>query len=845
MSDPFDNEEIVSLVKETTGSQSSSRKAAGGSSSSTPGSPFRSCWFIVVASLGVLMTVAFFSDAIEININKGAFDTENKLQSNSTSPKVSKGKKSKTSSTSKDLPPLVHSPPVQEPGYKANPAQLSDTYLSRGKPINATDRQALAEKYGTWTLVDPKADQRPRFDFYSRYPNRDIPRDQFPVKAWQIDRKYLAKFLPEAKALIERSMEAMLAEYGHSAEEEPGKTFEERAAMFNVSIIDIYDIAKTKNFKNAGWMTQRASDGLVRRLLHAVMTEDTFTVVMGGHSAAAGHGNIFQQSYTLQIQKVLEPVFARLGVKHTAHNMGMGGLGTIQNGLAAGDLYGKDVDILFWDSGMTEKSPIPRDLMMRQGIMAGDRVPVIGGVGAGVLKLLDVHADADVVTWGSGTAGFEGIPTTVDQNQSESLPWAARYVICKDYSLARKFKYDGMCWIDRPDFTPAAKQKSPGGRVSWHPGNLSHQLNGRVQSFPILKALHEAITMWAAAPDYALPDAAWHVADYYKNIRSKVLSLNSTLGFCHGHTLPNRVCDVPMNGRSEYLPRRNPAGTSIRSILKFPEQIDAPARNSYDPPDIRLPFLEEPYGAVDYLNIVENGVDFVPNMARIQKASQGRRRMNNERNSDRKLANPAIVPGLGWTLNTHSAPHLCDGSYDSFCGKEEDNNCLLYGHNDHRGGIFFDSYSGWLIVNLEDLKHGLVILRVETWHGSPSSKKTKGWQCENNICDPSQRRLESLSQAPNSTTVESTEDESTETRRLKTKTPPPEYCDDFQFEFALDGEITTWSKADMGSQKDIMWTLLDDPDFIKGKKPKDVELAIRQTGCGRVKPLHLTHVYWA
>jgi hypothetical protein len=34
--------------------------------------------------------------------------------------------------------------------------------------------------------------------------------------------------------MIERSMEAILAEYGHSAEEEPGKTFEERAAMFNV-----------------------------------------------------------------------------------------------------------------------------------------------------------------------------------------------------------------------------------------------------------------------------------------------------------------------------------------------------------------------------------------------------------------------------------------------------------------------------------------------------------------------------------------------------------------------------------------------------------------------------------
>jgi hypothetical protein len=844
MSAPFDSEEIVSLVEETTGSRSSSRKAAGGGSISTSRSPFRSCWLIVMASLAVMMVVAFFTDAIEININLGAFDTENKVQSNSTSPKMLKGKnrtkskstsKSKTSSASKDPPPLVHSPPVQEPGYKANPAQLSDTYLPRGKPINATDKEALAQKHGTWTLIDPKADQRPRYDFYSRYPSRDIPRDQFPAKAWQIDREYLAKFLPEAKALIERSMEAMLAEYGHSAEEEPGKTFEERAAMFNVSVIDISNIGTTKNFKNAGWMTERASDGLIRRLLHAVMTEDTFTVVMGGHSAAAGHGNIFQQSYTMQLQKVLEPIFARLSVKHTAHNMGMGGLGTIQNGLAAGDLYGKDVDILIWDSGMTEKSPIPQDTMMRQGLIAGDRVPIIAGVNGAILKYLDQHADADVATLGSGNAGHDGIPKTLNEIQAQSLPWAARYLICEGNNLCRH--YDGMCWIDRPDFTPTTKQNAaPGGRASWHPGNLSHQLHGRVQSFPILKALHEAITMWAAAPDYALPDAAWHVTDYYENIRSKVMSLNSTLGFCHDSSLPDRVCDVPMNGRSEYLPRRNPGSTSIRSILKYPEQIEAPAMNAYDPPNVRLPFLEEPCGEVDYLNIVENGVDFVPNMARIQTAaSQGRRMMNNEQIGDRKLANPAIVPGLGWTLNTHSAPHLCDGSYDSFCGKEKENNCLLYGHNDNRGGIFFDSYSGWLIVNLANLKHGLLVLRLESWHEAGRAKRTEGWECENNACDPSQRRLESTLQAPNSTAVE--------TRRLA-KVP---FCDAYKFEFIIDGQMNSWNGTETLSHKqgeDHFFTLLDDPDFMKGES-RDVELAIRSTGCGRTKTLQLTHIYWA
>ena len=36
---------------------------------------------------------------------------------------------------------------------------------------------------------------------------------------------------------------------------------------------------KRGNRGNGGWTTQRSFDGLVRRLLHAMMTQDTFTVV--------------------------------------------------------------------------------------------------------------------------------------------------------------------------------------------------------------------------------------------------------------------------------------------------------------------------------------------------------------------------------------------------------------------------------------------------------------------------------------------------------------------------------------------------------------------------------------
>ena len=50
-------------------------------------------------------------------------------------------------------------------------------------------------------------------------------------------------------------------------------------------------------------MTTRSWKGLQRRLLHAIMTQDSFVLSMGGHSAAARHGNRFLPSYTLQVQE--------------------------------------------------------------------------------------------------------------------------------------------------------------------------------------------------------------------------------------------------------------------------------------------------------------------------------------------------------------------------------------------------------------------------------------------------------------------------------------------------------------------------------------------------------------
>lgn len=78
----------------------------------------------------------------------------------------------------------------------------------------------------------------------------------------------------------------------------------------------------------------------------------------------------------------------------------------------------------------------------------------------------------------------------------------------------------------------------------------------------------------------------------------------------------------------------------------------------------------------------------------------------------------------------------------------------------------------------------------------------------------------------------------------------PKPCADFRFEFAIDGKITSWTGEQLEANKVaaqrmvVIVTVLDDENYTGGEA-KNVELAIRVTGCGREKPFGLTHIYWA
>lgn len=157
----------------------------------------------------------------------------------------------------------------------------------------------LADQWGHWHFWDDEEDDRPTDDFLSNYPNKDVPNDAFPEMAWQADAVFVNHFLMDAGKLVARAVEAIYAEYGYAGDQMTPEQWAERPKkVFRWLLSEGMDLSSLPgDFQSpkrlggrGGWMPKRSHDGLIRRLLHAIMTSDTFTVVLGGHSVAAGSG---------------------------------------------------------------------------------------------------------------------------------------------------------------------------------------------------------------------------------------------------------------------------------------------------------------------------------------------------------------------------------------------------------------------------------------------------------------------------------------------------------------------------------------------------------------------------
>jgi hypothetical protein len=398
--------------------------------------------------------------------------------------------------------------------------------------------------------------------------------------------------------------------------------------------------------------------------------------------------------------------------------------------------------------------------------------------------------------------------------------------------------------------------------MQWHPGNRKHQSHGRNLSMMILGALKEVFATWINLKDFEMADEDWHVTSLYDQIRFNVQTMPE--GPCNEFQSKDNfstiMCHTAIKGRTEFTPRTKPDHSSIRSLMPSAQtsHINNPPEVLYEAPDVFNKNLHPPQGAIDVLNIVEAGTEFSSNL--VPDYAQYLKKPNFEKN-------PSVPVGKGHYLVT--SPGFCDGSVDSWCQRGRGVDCLLYGHNDGRKGILMNSFTGWMVLNLPEVKvrlsnycmphhslssgyltmtlqAGFIALKFETWHWPDENKKSGDWTTVNNERRVLRSNNSTLHVAQRSTSLGDGE----QGKRELGKRKPPEFCDNFKFEFSIDGTKSVWNKDKFQQQNKNLERvvevvkLVEDPNLTGGEE-KEVELAFRLTGCGNEKTFQLTHVYWA
>jgi hypothetical protein len=300
---------------------------------------------------------------------------------------------------------------------------------------------------------------------------------------------------------------------------------------------------------------------------------------------------------------------------------------------------------------------------------------------------------------------------------------------------------------------------------------------------------------------------------------------------------------------THYQPRSNYVNGAINAFVKptadgyVPQN---PRKNLFDGPGPHFPCFDIPEGATDVYGIITGRRRL--EIGQIQStvplgSSLKDRFLFSDEGVLRNLTSD-ITPGKGWEIFGENSG-ICDGSYNADCQRE--GRCVLQGQHAGRGAIIGNEYSGWLVVTLKDLKEGIIILKLHTWHTPDESTVTADWTSVNN-----ERNLrKAFPRAIEGHVIPNSHLDARQGHRSlgvrSTDTPPQP--DTMAFEYAIDGKITSLPRDEfLGAVAQLqrvlqVLTILDDPNFTS--EPKDVEIAVRMTGCGRDCTFGISHIYWA
>lgn len=201
-----------------------------------------------------------------------------------------------------------------------------------------------------------------------------------------------------------------------------------------------------------------------------------FVWATGGHSASAGHGNLFLESYTNVLDRNAAPIFQSVGIDFTARPYAMGGTASgVEIAVCAKEIFGNDVDMVSWDYGMCDGRDHQRMELYARRIALIPTMPAVVALNPGkdrgrvgvVRHLTDRGMTALAMDHGTVNSRISKFPNCADMEKDaiDQLPKYVQYFQC-----AGGVENGQVCgahkWTDTGDAT-CEKRKF---RTSWHPG---------------------------------------------------------------------------------------------------------------------------------------------------------------------------------------------------------------------------------------------------------------------------------------------------------------------------------------------------------------------------------------
>jgi hypothetical protein len=196
----------------------------------------------------------------------------------------------------------------------------------------------------------------------------------------------------------------------------------------------------------------------------------------GGHSASAGHGNFFNESYT-SILNSNSAVFEDVGLAFAARSYAMGGTSSgPEIATCAKEIFGLDVDMVAWDYGMCDGRNYasfelyayrvgalpnrPAVLMMQPGGVPGRTAIVeqLADRGLAILKMDDTYMNAELHT------AFPDC-TILEVDAIDALP-----DFVKSFRCGNAVEKGEPCSESKWTLTGDEVCDNRRFRTSWHPG---------------------------------------------------------------------------------------------------------------------------------------------------------------------------------------------------------------------------------------------------------------------------------------------------------------------------------------------------------------------------------------